>query len=108
MIHPCKILVENFLMPLNISKYRIAKDINFLVTGINETVLTAHFNLENRIEAIGEETSAFTNNDSEVSSKMTKARFSRPWLALGIKNMTGCRTTPMEKTKLMNQSWETL
>lgn len=37
-IHPGEILLEEFLKPLNISQYRIAKDINVSARRINEIV----------------------------------------------------------------------
>ncbi len=38
-IHPGEILLEEFLKPLNISQYRLAKDINVPSRRINEIVL---------------------------------------------------------------------
>lgn len=37
-IHPGKILLEEFLKPLNISQYKVAKDINVPARRINEIV----------------------------------------------------------------------
>ena len=37
-IHPGEILIEDFLKPMNISQYRIAKDINVPARRINEIV----------------------------------------------------------------------
>lgn len=39
MIHPGEILLEEFLEPLEISQYRLAKDINVPARRINEIVL---------------------------------------------------------------------
>ncbi len=38
-IHPGEILLEEFLEPMNISQYRLAKDINVPARRINEIVL---------------------------------------------------------------------
>ncbi len=38
-IHPGEILLEEFLEPMNISQYRLAKDISVPVRRINEIVL---------------------------------------------------------------------
>ena len=38
-IHPCEILKEEFLEPMGISQYRLAKDINVPPRRINEIVL---------------------------------------------------------------------
>ncbi len=37
-VHPGEILRDEFLIPLNISQYRLAKDINVSTRRINETV----------------------------------------------------------------------
>ena len=37
-IHPGEILVEEFLIPMNISQYRLAKDINVSPRRINEII----------------------------------------------------------------------
>ena len=37
-IHPGEILLEEFLLPLNVSQYRLAKDINISPRRINEIV----------------------------------------------------------------------
>jgi addiction module HigA family antidote len=60
-IHPGEILMEEFLKPLNISQYRLAKDINVPARRINEIVhgkrsitadtalrLSRYFNLSER------------------------------------------------------------
>jgi len=60
-IHPGEILMEEFLKPLGISQYRLAKDINVPARRINEIVhgkrsisadtalrLSRHFNLSER------------------------------------------------------------
>lgn len=81
-IHPGEILIEDFLKPMEISQYRIAKDINVPARRINEIVhgkraisadtalrlakyfgnsaqfwmnLQSHYDLEIQNEAIGEE-----------------------------------------------------
>ncbi len=38
-VHPGEILLEEFLVPMEISQYRLAKDINVPVRRINEIVL---------------------------------------------------------------------
>lgn len=38
-IHPGEILLEEFLIPMGISQYRLAQDINVLARRINEIVL---------------------------------------------------------------------
>ena len=37
-IHPGEILIEEFLIPLNISAYRLSKDINIPQTRISEII----------------------------------------------------------------------
>jgi addiction module HigA family antidote len=37
-IHPCEILLEEFLVPMNLSQYRLAKDIGVAARQINEIV----------------------------------------------------------------------
>ncbi|MDE0837571.1 MAG: HigA family addiction module antitoxin, partial [Kiritimatiellae bacterium] len=37
-IHPGEILLEEFLLPLSVSQYRLAKDINVSARRINEIV----------------------------------------------------------------------
>ncbi|MBK6912960.1 MAG: HigA family addiction module antidote protein [Ignavibacteriales bacterium] len=38
-VHPGEILLEEFLIPMGISQYRLAKDLNVTPTRINEIVL---------------------------------------------------------------------
>jgi antitoxin HigA-1 len=79
-IHPCEILLEEFLIPMDITQYKIAKDINVPARRINEIVhctrsisvdtalrlgryfnmspqfwinLQAHYDLETGIDKIG-------------------------------------------------------